>query len=80
MDISIYCDMMAESQNSRANRCDITMQWCSKHISAATDTGTTIEDMVFSMRSVPLLYDEEQLHKPISWRLELAVSSLELHC
>jgi hypothetical protein len=37
-----------------------------KHVSAATDIGATIEDAVFSMRSVPRLYNEDQLDKPKS--------------
>jgi hypothetical protein len=36
-----------------------------KHISAATDNDATVEDMVFSVRSVPRLYwyDEDELDK-----------------
>jgi hypothetical protein len=51
-----------------------------KHIPVATDIDATIEDMVFSMWPVPMLYNDDQLAKRASWRLESAVRSLELHC
>jgi hypothetical protein len=36
-----------------------------KHVSTTTDTDATIEDTVFSKRSVPRLYNEDQLDKPV---------------
>jgi hypothetical protein len=35
-----------------------------KHVSASADTDATIEDEVFSVRSVPRLYNEDQLDQP----------------
>jgi hypothetical protein len=48
----IFCDMITETSTVAGQRLD-------KHLSAATDTHATIEellDTVFSMRSVPRLY------------------------
>jgi hypothetical protein len=38
----------------------IVRQQCGTHVSAATDSDTTIEDTVFSMESAPRLYNEDQ--------------------
>jgi hypothetical protein len=54
----------------------ITGQWHNKHVSAATDTETIIEDTVFSMWSLPWLNDEEQLDKSVrGWSRRLVVVS-----
>jgi hypothetical protein len=37
-----------------------------EHVSAATYTVAKLEDAVFSMRSAPKLYNEEQAEKPVS--------------
>lgn len=58
----------------------IASQRHGKHVPVATDIDTIVEDMVFSMWPVPMLYNEDQLDKPASWRLELVVRSLERHC
>jgi hypothetical protein len=44
----------------------IVRQRCGKHANMAADTDTTIEDMVFSVHSVPTLYNKDQLDKPPS--------------
>jgi phosphosulfolactate phosphohydrolase-like enzyme len=55
----------------------IAVQWHGKHVSAATNQHATIEEvlkMVFSLQSVPRLYNEDQ-QLASSW---LAMRSL--HC
>jgi hypothetical protein len=66
--------MVAESWIVERIDAAIARQWHSKHISVATDTDTTIEDTVFSMRSMPRLYNEDELGKPVSRISEMAVS------
>jgi hypothetical protein len=41
----------------------IARQLRGKHVSAAADTDTTIQDAVFAMWSVPRLHNEDQLDK-----------------
>jgi hypothetical protein len=38
----------------------VASQRCGKHVSAATNKHATTEDVVFSMQSVPKLYDDQQ--------------------
>jgi hypothetical protein len=38
------CDMMDESWNNGPNRVAVDRQQCGKHVSAATDIDTTVED------------------------------------
>jgi hypothetical protein len=42
----------------------IARQRRGKHFLSATNKHASIEDAVFSMRSVPRLYDEDQLDNP----------------
>jgi hypothetical protein len=56
-----------------------------EHVSAAIYTDSTLENAVFSMRSAPKLYNEDQLDKPVSRQsiggrnrqLDLCVSLLD---
>jgi hypothetical protein len=57
--------MTAEGRNS-GRAAAIARQRRGKHVSAATDADATTEDGVFSMQSVPMLYNEDQLEKPES--------------
>jgi hypothetical protein len=41
-------------------------QWVNKHVSMATVTHATIEDLLFSMQSVPTLCSEDERGKFIS--------------
>jgi hypothetical protein len=51
-----------------------------EHIPMVTDTDAIIGYGVFSLWSMPRLYNDYQLDKPVSWRSESAASSIELHC
>jgi hypothetical protein len=75
--------MSDESQNCEASgqsllgngsvNMPVPRQWLrSRHVIAATDTHATIElwEAVFSVRSVPRLYNEDRLQR---WGLNLAV-------
>jgi 50S ribosomal subunit-associated GTPase HflX len=44
----------------------IARQWHSKHISTATATDPTIEDVMLSMRPMLWLYNKDQLEKRVS--------------
>jgi hypothetical protein len=44
----------------------VARHWHSKLVSVATDTDSTIGDMVFSMQSVPKFYNEDQLDMQVS--------------
>jgi hypothetical protein len=60
----------------------IARQQHGKHVSAAKNQHSTIEELlevVFSVWSVPRLYSEDQWNKLVIRRSELAVSSHELH-
>jgi hypothetical protein len=52
------------------------MQWLSsRHVMAATDTHATMNRLkLFSVRSVPMLYNEDQLPLPVSRESLQAVS------
>jgi hypothetical protein len=50
----------------KADRVAMARQRHGEHVSAAIYTDSTLEDAVFSMRSAPKLYNEDQLDKPVS--------------
>jgi hypothetical protein len=61
----LYCDMKAEIRNIVINTA-IARQRRSKHVSAATDIYTIIEDEVFSMPSVPKLCNGDRREKLVN--------------
>jgi hypothetical protein len=41
----------------------IAKQWNGKDVSAATDVDATVKDAVFSMRSMPRLYNKDHMRE-----------------
>jgi hypothetical protein len=84
--------MTPERWNSGTTRGRIARQWHNKHVSVATNTPTTTEELqeeIFSVRSVPGLYNEDQWEKLVSRESEVTVgcenrtrriSTVRSHC
>jgi hypothetical protein len=65
-------------ENGSANT-SVTRQWLnSRHVIAVTDTHAIVMEETFSVRSVPRLYNEDQL--PLRGSFETAVTKLGGWC